>query len=752
MPRTIRLVTCMAAALLLSCALGHCAELSADNPLNFSRPVTANVPIELTADSLSAASNGWVVAEGNVLVRYADAQVTADRIMVNKSSGSIVAEGNVILVREGQGATRTERLEFNYKTGEGITPKIDVQSAAFRVMAEKAKRLGDGSYELYDVKVSTCTNDESCLHYYVKAKQAFFMPEQYVILKRATSYFKSLPIGYFPTVKKSLVDHFGWRFVPGYESDWGGYLLTTYKRQLVDFGGPFHDSVDSFTEIDYRTERGFALGEDIGWHFGENEMGGGHYGRIGIYGIFDDNPMDEDYDREPNHDIVEENRYRATISANSALTEADSLALRASYLSDSYVLHDFYEDEYKHLYQPDSYATYAHIGDGWSGGIGIYHRVNEFYDSINRMPDAWVDVLNTQIGETPFYYESQTQGGFLQHEFADYDLPGQKVTNSYDTLRIDTRQAIFLPEKLFGFLSLVPRAVYRGTYYGTKRETRQVAHFNGTNTFFTTQFEDGDSELRNLYELGLETSFKAYGIYEDDAGRLRHIVEPYFNYTFVPEPNVRPTELYKFDYIDLLDKANNIRFGLRQYLQRKVEENTVNRIYADLYGIYDFEDAQDESGLREVGADCEFRPTDSIFIDLDAAYDTRESEVKNVDLWVTLWQGDSWEASGEVYYRPDICAQYAGAIAVNLDEHWGAKIYARYDSELARLEEISGYIQYNLDCLSFRLRGSYEPAFTRDDGTEREAKIRVSFYTWLRAFPPKRYERKMHEELGYMDD
>ncbi len=752
MPRTIRLVTCMAAALLLSCALGHCAELAPDSPLNFSKPVTANVPIELTADSLSAASNGWVVAEGNVLVRYADAQVTADRLMVNKNSGSIVAEGNVILVREGQGATRTERLEFNYKTGEGLTPKIDVQSAAFRVMAEKAKRLGDGSYELYDVKVTTCTNDESCLHYHVKAKQAFFMPEQYVILKRATSYFQGLPLGYLPTVKKSLVDHFGWRFIPGYESDWGGYLLTTYKRQLVDFGGPFHDSVDSFTEIDYRTERGFALGEDIGWHFGENKMGGGHYGRVGIYGIFDDNPMDEDYDREPNHDIAEENRYRATISANSALTEADSLALRASYLSDSYVLHDFYEDEYKHLYQPDSYLTYAHIGDGWSGGIGIYHRINEFYDSINRMPDAWVDVLNTQIGDTPFYYESQTQGGFLQHEFADYGLPGQKVTNSYDTLRIDTRQAIFLPEKLFGFLSLVPRAAYRGTYYGTTRETRQVEHFNGTNTFFTTQFEDGDSELRNLYELGLETSFKAYGIYEDDAGRLRHIVEPYVNYTFIPEPNVRPSELYKFDYIDSLDKANNIRFGLRQYLQRKVEENTVNRIYADLYGIYDFEDAQDESGLREVGADCEFRPTDSIFIDLDAAYDARESEVKNIDLWVTLWQGDSWEASGEVYYRPDICAQYAGAIAVNLDEHWGAKIYARYDSELARLEEISGYIQYNLDCLSFRLRGSYEPAFTRDDGTEREAKIRVSFYTWLRAFPPKRYERKMHEELGYMDD
>ena len=89
---------------------------------------------------------------------------------------------------------------------------------------------------------------------------------------------------------------------------------------------------------------------------------------------------------------------------------------------------------------------------------------------------------------------------------------------------------------------------------------------------------------------------------------------------------------------------------------------------------------------------------------------------------------------------------------MNFTEHWGAKIYARYDSELARLEQISGYLQYNLDCISFRLHSSFEPAFTRDDGSERKAKMRVSFYTWLRAFPEKRYERKMHEDVSYMDD
>ena len=736
----------------LSLALLATGAALADDRFNFSAPVRSDVPIQISADSFSASSNGWVVAEGNVLVRQSDAQVTADRIRVNKDSGDIIAEGNVILVREGQGATRTERLAYNYRSGEGITPKLDVQSAAFRVIAEKATRLGDGSYELYDVKVTTCTNDESILHYYVKAKQAYFLPEQYVILKDATFRFHNAPLFYFPTVKKSLVDHFGWRFIPGYESDWGGYLLSTYRRQIADLGGPFHDSVDSETHIDYRTERGFALGEDIGWHLGDNETGGGHYGRIGFYGIFDDNPMDEDYDRDPRHDVAEDFRYRAAFSLNSALAEADSLAIRTSYLSDSYVLPDFYEDEYKRLRQPDSFATYTHTDTGWSAGIGVYHRMNKFYDAVNRMPDAWVDVLNTQIGETPFYYESQTQGGVLQREFADYGNSTNEVADSYDALRIDSRHAIYLPEKVFGFLSLVPRAVYRGTYYGTTREAREIEEFDGTNTVVSTVYEEAGAKLRNLFELGLETSFKAYGIYEDDFGRIRHVVEPYANYTLIPEPNVRPDELYKFDNVDRLDKANFVKFGLRQYLQRKVDGSTVNRIYADVYGIYDIEDSDDESGLRTIGLESEFLPTESIRAELDATYDAQESEIDNVDFWITLWQGDRWEAGGEFYYRPDICAQYAGAIAVNFTEHWGAKIYARYDSELSRLEQISGYLQYNLDCISFRLRGSYEPAFTRDDGTEREAKIRVSFYTWLRAFPEKRYERRIRDDIDYLDN
>lgn len=718
------------------------------NPFKVASPATTNVPVDVKADAFSASSNGWVNAVGNVLVRRGDAQVTADRISVNKQTGEIIADGNVIFVCEGQGATRTDHLEFNYKTGEGITPKIDVQSGAMRVISENAKRLSDGSYELEDVKFTTCTNDESCLHYFIKGHQSYFLPEQYIILKGATFNFCNTPLFYSPTLRRSLADHFGWRFEPGYESDWGGYLLTTYKMQLADLGGKYHDSLDSYTHFDYRTERGFAVGEDVTWRFADPETGG-HNGMIGVYGLHDTNPMDEDYDRSSRREIVENNRYRITFSQISNFSTEDNLIMRTSYLSDSYLLEDFYEDEYKELYQPDSFAAYTHNGVGWSAGLGVYHRVNKFYDSVNRLPNAWVDVLNTQIGDTPLYYESQSAGGFLQREFADYGVESNKVEEAYDSLRIDSRHAIYLPEKIFGFLSLVPRAVYRGTYYGTTRGAYEVEEVDGTNTTVSTYYKDEGGKLRNLYELGFESSFKAYGIFEDDAGRYRHIVEPHMNYTYIPEPNVRPDELYRFDSVDSLDKAHNVKFGVRQQLQRKVDEVTVNKIDADVYAVYNFENSDGDAELSVIGLTSDFNPTDTIKIELDSEYDVPESEIDFVDFWITMWQGDRWETAGEVYYRPDICAQYTGAIACNFSEHWGAKIYARYDSELARLEEISGYLQYNLDCISFRLRGAYEPAFTRDDGTERDAKIKVSFYTWLRAFPQQRYERKLHD--GYLE-
>ena len=699
-------------------------------------------PVDIQADNFSAAREGWVTATGNVTVRQGDTQITADRIRVNKDTGDIVAEGNVILIRQGQAATRTDRLVYNFKTGEGLTPRIDLQmgtysNGAFRVIAEEAKRRPDGSYAMHETIVTTCTNPVGRLHYHVRGRKAEMRPDDYVALSGVTPYFMGVPFFYLPYWRRELDEHYGWRFEPGYESDWGAFLLATYKRQLIDFGGEFKDSLDSRTHIDYRTERGFALGQDLAWHFGPPDAG--HKGFVSIYYIADDKPMDEDWDRDPRRDIVEDSRYRFTFRHDSTLSPRDFLTLRTSYLSDSYLLEDFYEDEYRELVQPDSFAAYTHTGDGYSFGLGAYHRANEFYDTVNRLPEAWFDVYRTDILDSPVYYESQSRGGWLQREFADYDQPSNTVAEAYDTLRLDTRQAVYLPSTVLNFISFVPRAAYRGTYYGDTFE--DMMDSPGVTNGAAMPLVDDGAALRSMFELGAEASFKAYGLYGDVDDRFRHVVEPYLNYTFVPEPNLRPWQLMQFDSVDKLDKRHDVRFGTRHQVQRRVGDAIRVLLDADIYGIYDIEDANDESGLRTIGLKSRFRPVDGIRFQLDGAYDVEEEDIDEINTWVTLWNNELWEAAGQMLYRPEDSTLFAGSLTFALSEKWSFNIYSRYEAETSRLEEQSGYIQYNLDCISFRLRGSYYPGFTRDDGSVREDKYRIAFYAWLRAFPTPPRER-----------
>ncbi|NLF85466.1 MAG: LPS-assembly protein LptD [Lentisphaerae bacterium] len=732
--RTVVGLVC-ALALGLRAGPGHGAELM---PSQAER----DAPLDISADSFSAVRDGWVTASGNVRVRQGDTQVTADQMRVNQATGEIVAEGGVILIRQGQAATRTERLVYNYKTGEGLTPKIDLQigsysNGVFRVVAEAARRRPDGSYQMQETVVTTCTNALGHLHYHVRGREADMRPDDYVALSGVTPYFMGVPFFYFPYWRRELDEHYGWRFEPGYDSDWGAFLLSTYKFQLIDFGGAFKDSLDSRTHFDYRTERGGAVGQDLAWHFGPPDAG--HKGFVSAYYLADDKPMDEDWDRDPKRDLVEDSRYRFTFRHDSAFSPRDFLALRTSFLSDSYLLEDFYEEEYEDLVQPDSFAAYAHAGDGYSFGLAAYQRANEFYNSINRLPEAWFDVYRTDLGGSRLYYESQTRGGGLEREFADYGHPSNTVAEAYDTLRFDTRHAVYLPGSLLGFLSVMPRAAYRGTYYGDTFQDLMGAP-GVTNGVTMPRVDDG-AGLRNLFELGAEASFKAYGLYGDPDDRFRHVVEPYLNYTFVPEPDLRPWQLMQFDDVDTLDKRHDIRFGTRHQIQRRAGDAIHVLLDADIYGIYDIEDAQDESGLSTIGLRSRFRPVDGIRFQLDGTYDVDRSEINEVNTWITLWNNEIWEAAGEMFYRPDSSTLFAGSLTFSLSDHWTVNVYSRYEAETSRLEEQSGYIQYNLDCISFRLRGSFYPGFTRDDGTEREDKYRIAFYAWLRAFPSPPRER-----------
>jgi lipopolysaccharide export system protein LptA len=107
----------------------------AGDRLEFSFPVSQNTPppkqqqrkieidrvkaVEVLADTQTYDNEkGVIVAEGNVILRFGDAILTADRLQVNLPNRIAVAQGNVVLTR-GEQVLRGEKFEYYFVQDSG---------------------------------------------------------------------------------------------------------------------------------------------------------------------------------------------------------------------------------------------------------------------------------------------------------------------------------------------------------------------------------------------------------------------------------------------------------------------------------------------------------------------------------------------------------------------------------------------------------------------------------------------------------
>ena len=294
--------------------------------------------------------------------------------------------------------------------------------------------------------------------------------------------------------------------------------------------------------------------------------------------------------------MIDSDRYWARLTDRHNLSDRDYLITTAHYLSDKWLLHDFFDDEYQRNVQPENRVTLTHRGDRYSAGLELNARLNDFYNNVNRLPEAFLDFNRQQVFGTPFYYEGENTASYLERVYNKHST--NNMPEDFDAFRVDTRHMLSLPLRAMGFLSIVPRAGYRGTYYSKTKVTHVFTNVAPvTNTLgavvgvtnkISRSYSDGDAIWRNLPEFGAETSFKAFGeLYrgpvglEDGDRDLRHVFEPYADYTRRLEPNVEPRELWQFDDIDKLSETNTIRIGLRNYLQTRRKGAAHDLIYVD---------------------------------------------------------------------------------------------------------------------------------------------------------------------------
>jgi lipopolysaccharide assembly outer membrane protein LptD (OstA) len=673
--------------------------------------------IEVNADQLEYfQAQQLIVGRGHVMIVRGRERLTADFVKAHTDTQVVEARGNVTLDREG-GVWRGEELTYNFKTHQGEFGAFAAYLDPFFVRADDSQRATTNEFVLRNATFTTCDGDDP--QFYMRAGTARILDGVTLKAYGVVPHLWGVPFFWLPYWTRSLApEAVTFYFVPGYSSRMGAFALTGYGYFLAD-------NLRGITHVDVRTRRGVGVGQDLLWKDPQPERK--YEGSLRGYYINDQNPFFDDDEKAYRASTTRPQRYRVRLMDTRRLTDRDGLFMDANYVSDPYVLEDFFDEEFRHSVQPENRLSLMHRGDFYSAGLLANGRLNNFYENIDRLPEANLDVYQLKLGDTPLYYESQNSAAFLRHVYPEStDTNAPAYPKDYDAFRMDSSHMLYYPTRHFNFLSVIPRAGYRGTYYSQTYTTITTTNISvltntvitatGTNQVLTTTnqlvqtLREQGAGLRNLPQLGVETSFKAFKVLDDgptgigrDRG-LRHVAEPYADYTFQPTPNLRPDDLPQFDAVDRLDMENNVRFGMRNKLQTKRRGYVHNLVDADVYTYYRVEQAAPtDNEFSDIYTLTRLRPLDWLMVDFDAAFNPYNTEFDSFNTQLALLAEDESRLAIEHRYTKEANNLVSGELMLFPRDRWSFRVYGRYDVDDTQWQEHSYLVQHKNDCLGLGL-------------------------------------------------
>lgn len=612
-------------------------------------------------------------------VTYGDAVLTAKKMRLNQDSGDVQAEGQVRL-QQVNDVWYGEKIQYNFKSGKILATDFKAGQPPFFIKGTALS--GDQTNNVYVLADGIVTTDDyDQPGYHVRTKSLTIAPGDYIEFEDAVLYVKDTPVFWFPKWRRSLKHHPNhWVFVPGYRSKYGGYLLSTYEWY-------WNQRLEGAVHIDERSKRGLGAGPDVSYNIPQFGQGTAKY-----YYLRDQVPGKDA--RGPANDP---DRQRAWFTHQGTLRTNLTIKSAVRYQSDSQIIRDFFETEYHQNTQPITFAELNQIWSNWSLNLLAQPRVNDFQETVERLPDLKLTGLRQRLGPTPLYYESESSFGYYERKFAVVDTNRNAFTdpNRYAAMRGDTFHQVLLPWTFFGWLNITPRAGGRFTYYGE-------ADGPGTAT---------REEERAVFNTGAEVSFKASrtwpGVHNKflEIDGVRHIVMPSFNYVFVPRPGVPPRRLPEFDYelpsaellpisypdynsIDAIDSQNVLRLGLENKLQTKRREEVENFVHWSVYTDWRLKPHNDQETFADLYSKLDVKPFHWLTLNSELNYGINRHQWDQVNHSATFTPNDTWSWTvGHRYLRSG--AFYGTNIGNNLvfssaylrmNPNWAARAIHYYDA------------------------------------------------------------------------
>lgn len=600
-------------------------------------------------------------------VKHRGVDLYADSLKASMATKDVFLDGNVRIYKD-ELVFKGESAIYNIDDGKltanhlrsGYDPLL-FSAAQFETRLDIEARTAD-FFEAADAMVTT--HDSARPNYRLEASKVkvYPAPENRIEMHDVEVFIGNRRIFWFPYLAKSLDEELGWYFRPGFNSTWGAYLLSEYGLRWEE-----HTLVKY--QMDMRSRRGLAAGVELhSQKFKENE----NIGRMKFYYANDLDPqLSRSSIRRPEQN---EDRFRFSLQHRVYVPgpEESSLYvdLDVNRLSDRFVYEDFFPSEFEIDPNPENLINVVKTDPG--GTLSVLGRFNgnDFFRSDERLPEVALDVTRQPVFGSNFFYEGSTSIGSyreplstLEREFLRggsgsfeelFGVPASAVdprerrslldeleaqVDGYSFKRLDTFHQLSHPLTSERGWGLVPRAAVRHTSY--------------------FDIDSGDprldsSESRTLFHAGLEGSFKLSRVYSGvhsetwGLNEMRHIVQPYFNYSFLagndlrgdvpridrltPSTELRPIDLGKFTAVDDMNPWNIVRIGMRNVLQTKRDGGTHNWLQLNTYFDTFIEDPEASRTHSNVFNELLWYPLPWLKLEVDSQFPVLADDEEFIEL------------------------------------------------------------------------------------------------------------------------
>jgi LPS-assembly protein len=668
-----------------------------------------SLPWHITADRIvSLVEKDLYLAEGAVVISKGDQILEADKVTYNRHTGHVEAEGNVSLSSAGD-FLRCDRGTFNLKerTGHLSRGSLFLMSNHYYIRGQDVWKTGPATYLIKGCRITSCDGDNP--DWSITGSEVEVTMEGYGTVKHAAFYVRHIPLLYFPYI-----------VFPAKTQRQTGFLLPSAgysKRNGVDLEVPFFWAISEQTDATfyerYLGERGSMHGLEFRYLTGPDSKG------IFLYDTISDRRREKDMYSEDDLEIspyprTNRERYWFRGRADQDLPFGIVSRLDVDFVSDYDYLREFKEPSLGTGYR-------VRLDQEW--GRPLEEIQSPLRRSAVRMSRDFQD-LSFQAMSSYFQRPERPQGDTTSQPIADIDLSilPQGILNLpiYFTLDSDygyVYRETGLKGQRFSLSPSIRYPLWPIPYV----ELEPSITYLIAAQWPEDHEEGGQSQTRDVYELGLRISTIAERIFDLNRGnlkRIKHKIQPTLSYTFRP---YREEEVLSpwFETVDTMGRLNAISLSLDNYLDARRQDEKGTRTYfrsahVNLTQAYDLDEVREEMtpGAKRkpfgpLQGALRLTPYPDLDLRADANWDHYEEHISSgsvgLDLGVGRSGGRKDSYSIDYVYVRDSAKSLNYEATMHLAHGFSIGAGARRDLVIKHDIEDTYWIDYQSQCWGLRL-------------------------------------------------